>query len=220
MKNLIFFCISICATIIFAGCDSKDDKIVTNYITNNVTTVVTNEIVKEIPKEVEKLVNVPAEIPPEYIVAKNLYDKMTNATTVSSDQILFSMKDVKVNCILDSAVQQVISPDEVKAKFELALRRNNVSINPNSPNIVTFSIEGFFDAATGQLLCYFINTTVCENQWVFRNGNCHMSLVIVWNKGDSYGTVGKSKANEALLNEVEKRAEIFANDFLSANPKQ
>ena len=30
---------------------------------------------------------------------------------------------------------------------------------------------------------------------------------------------GKVNANEKLLTNVEKRAEIFANDFLSANPK-
>ena len=220
IKAWSFFTAGIFAIIAVVGCDSKAAKTVTNYVTNNVSTIVTNEIIKEVPKEVEKIVNVPAEIPPEYIVAKNLYDKMTNVTVVNLDQVLFNMKDVRVHCSLDNAVQQVISEDEVKAKFELALRRNNVPINPNSPNAVNFSIEGFFDVTTGALLCYSINTSVYENQWVFRNGNCRMAPVIIWTKGNSYGTVGKSKANEALLNEVEKRAEIFANDFLSANPKQ
>ena len=34
------------------------------------------------------------------------------------------------------------------------------------------------------------------------------------------GYAGKLKANEAILETVEKQAEQFANDYLSANPKQ
>jgi len=194
---------------------------VTQIVTNTVTMIntVTNEVVKEVPKEVEKIVEVPAKIPQEYVAAMDLWQKMTNASFTPLEQVLFRMTNVNVICELDYAMQQVTSEDEVKAKFELTLRRNDVPIDPHSPNIVYLTITGFLDPATPTTLCYAILCRVAERQWIFRWGECHLATVIVWNKGQSHGTVGKYKANEALLKEIEKCAEIFANDYLSANPK-
>jgi hypothetical protein len=102
----------------------------------------------------------------------------------------------------------------------IALRRNNVPIDPNSAEVVNLVIQGFFNNSSQQLLCYSITCNVDESQWVFRQRECHLATVRVWNKGGWFGYVGREKANEPLLNDVEKCAEIFANDFLSANPKQ
>jgi hypothetical protein len=177
------------------------------------------EVIKEVPKEVEKIVNVPAEIPYEYIVAKDLRDKMTNATLLTNGEYLFGMKDIRVMFTLDDAVKQVLTEDEIRAKFELVLRRNNVPINPKSQNILTVAITGFFDVSN-PILCYSFQDSVAEIQFVARNGELHLMPVVVWNKGDEFGTVGKLKANEGLLRTSEKCAEIFANDFLASNPKK
>ncbi len=224
-KAWLLFAASTIGMLVFAGLyflspkPTADNPTATpKIVTNTVVNLVTNEVVKEVPKEVEKIVKVPAEIPEGYVSAMNLVQRLTNATYIAPDQMLFKMKDVRAVYFLDDAVTQVMTVDEVKAKFELTLRRNNVPLNPNSLNVVRLSISGF--TTIQNTLCYSINCYFDDQQWVFRAGEWHQATVRVWTKSNSFGTVGKSKANEALLKEVEKGAEIFANDFLSSNPKE
>jgi hypothetical protein len=187
-------------------------------LTQTDTQLVTNVVVKE----VEKAVSIPANIPAEYIVAMNLYQKMTNATMVANDKVLFNLKNVRVVCVIDDSIKEVASEDEIKAKFELTLRRNNVPISTDSQSVVYLNISGFFDKTgtyANNLLCYSINCVMSESQWVFRESECHYSLVNTYEEAGYYGYVGRTLANATLLDQVEKRAEIFANDYLSTNPK-
>lgn len=198
---------SICIAIVFAGLYFLNPKTVAPKemltVTNIVHDTVTNYLVTH-PSS-------------EYIQAKTVFDAMTNAPMVGSDQILFAMKDVKINYEINDAIKKVLSEDEIKAKFELALRRNNVSINPKSLNTVSLIVDGLWDDTSG-FVCYSITTTVGEPQFILRAGLWRQSAVAVWSRG-SYGYAGKQKANEGMLNQIEKMAELFANDFLSANPK-
>jgi hypothetical protein len=129
------------------------------------------------------------------------------------------MDDIKVNYHIDDEISQTIILDEVKARFELALRKNGIIINPDSKNRLNVIINGFLDQSKA-LMCWSIKYEVFENQFVCRNGVWHMENVAVWNKSGKYGTVGVLKANDGILDNVEKGAEIFANDFLTANPKK
>jgi len=56
-----------------------------------------------------------------------------------------------------------------------------------------------------------------------RNGiainSSSQNAITVTINGSEFGRVGKLKAEDAILDRVEKDAELFANDFLSANPK-
>ena len=208
---------------LLAGCGSNDvhtdtvkTETVTNYatlyVTNTVvltnTIVVTNEIVKEVS----------ADIPKDYVDGYNILQKMQNATAVNLDQALFQMSDVKVSYFLDTAIKKLPIEDEVKAKFELTLRKYGITINPESQNVILVAIDGIDDETPS--LCYSMRFEVYQPSWVFRNGICHQQVVRVWAKNGKYGTVGKVNANETLLNEIEKGAEVFANDYLSANPKK
>jgi hypothetical protein len=181
-----------------------------------ITDTVTNEVVREVPKEIQKIVTVPADIPAAYVKAMLLYEQMTNATFVLQKRVLFKMKDVRVDYLLGDAVKQVVSEDEVRAKFELTLRRNHVPIKPDSDNRVMCIIDGTFDQ---QRLCYCLTCSVAESQLLLRDGEFHYASVIVWDKGGSLGLLKTDNPSEGLLNEVEKESELFANDYLSANPK-
>lgn len=218
--------ISTVGMLVFAGLyfsapktSSGGVQTVTQLVTNTVTKTVTNEVVKEVPKAVEKIVQVPADIPPEYVLARDVYRNMTNASFASLAQVLFKMDDVRVKCSLDDDVRKLLSEDEVKAKFELTLRRNNVPIQQDSKNTVSITLHGFLIDSIQGGFCFAITCHVFERQLVFRQGECHAAIVSVWDTGEPFGIVGKSQANETLLKAVEKRAEIFANAFLSANPK-
>jgi hypothetical protein len=223
MKNLrtlsFLLCFGTCAIIFLGGCGSKDNssvKFITNTVTNFITRYVTNTDIINFTNEVP----VPAAIPQTYIDGDTFLKWVRNVPILTSDdQALFAMDDVKVLYILDNTIKQTILEDDVKAKFELTLRKNGVPINPDSRNTVFVGLTGFYDE-TGMLLCYNYNVSVSESQLIFRNGEGRRGMVTVWQRGGSHGTVGKVKANEALLRVVEKSAEVFANDYLSANPKQ
>jgi len=168
-------------------------------------------------KEGQKVKQVPAEIPNEYVKAFEEYEKMTHATNLTIDQILFKIKDVRVLYDLDKDVKEVLTEDEVTTKFELALRRNNVLCNPKSTHVISLRIGGFDDVTSR--FCFAIICSLTENQWIWRDGDWHTAEVTVWTRGIDFGTVGRNKARTTILEKVEERAEIFANDFLSANPK-
>ena len=216
--------------IVFATLYFSSPKVVVQKEIQTVTNTVTNEVVKEVPKEVEKIVTVPAEIPQDYTVAMNTLSNFVsnydNASWVDQNEKLFGMTNVQVKCFLDDAAKQLISEDEVQSKFELTLRRNNVPINPKSQNTVFVSIEGtrldlpqeVTGPTTGYFFVYNVNVGVDSVQTVFRGGQFHRTTVTVWEKQD-LGYAGSRVANGALLDSVEKEGELFASDFLSANPK-
>jgi len=219
----ILFGVSTTGMLIFAGLYFLNPKThvkvetIQNTVTNTVVQTLTNEVVKEVPKIVEKTVTVPAEIPKIYLTAANIISNYANADFVKEDQVLFGMDDVQVVYALSDAVKEVVSEDEVRAKFELTLRRNNVPINPKSVNFVTVHVNGLW-GANNTILSDNIDVSVYEVQHLARGGQLHRAFVNVWSQG-YYGLFSKSYANKALLDKVEQEAELFANDYLSANSK-
>jgi len=193
---------------------------VVQTVPNNVTNVVVNTVTNEVVKEVEKIVKVPAAIPEEYIRAKYTVSNFDNADPIIYGQLLFGMKDVQVIYTLSDIVKKVVSEDEVKSKFELTLRRNNITISPNSSNQVVVNVAGFWGVPpiSEAILTHDISVDVCEYQTLRRGEQIHKAFISVWHR-NFYGFVGRDNANKYLLENVEKQAEIFANDFLSANPK-
>ena len=214
--------ISTLGLLIFAGLYFFNPKTVTviQTVPNNVTNVVVNTVTNEVIKEVEKIVKVPAAIPEDYIRAKYTVSNFDNADPIIYGQPLFGMKDVQVIYTLSDIVKKVVSADEVKSKFELTLRRNNITINPNSSNQVVVNVGGFWGVPpiSEAILTHDISVDVCEYQTLRRGEQIHKAFISVWHR-NFYGFVGRDNANKYLLENVEKQAEIFANDFLSANPK-
>jgi len=226
-KQRLFLLLLPLLLLCLVSCDQKSTDIapttkfyyITNTVTNTETRFVTNTVVKEVPKEIERIVKVPAVIPDDYFNALNFYQRMTNATLVPDTQVLFKLKDVHVEMLLNDESKTIISEDEVRAKFELVLRRNNVPINEHSAYHLLIRIQGLWNDDRHNLLCFKTTFQLYENQWIIRQGEIHTAWLGSWDKGGNYGTVGKAKANEALIKVVESAAEIFANDYLSANPK-
>jgi hypothetical protein len=144
-------------------------------VTNIVLNAVTNQVLREVPQEVERIVKVPADIPDEYIWAAKLLKRLNNATSITQDQLLFGMKDVKAAYMISEPLKEVVSEEEVKARFELVLRRNNIPINLASRNTVTLTINGFRgnDLATQDLYVYSFRVTVYDTQAVARDGAFH-----------------------------------------------
>jgi hypothetical protein len=222
-RSRLLIGVSTAGMLIFAGLYLLSPKAathtqtITGAVIDDPMKTVTKEAVREVPKVVERIVTVPADIPADYVLAMRWYRTMTNASGVQQDEVLFSMKDVCTLCVIDDTAKQVVTTDEVKAKWELTLRHNNVPINPHSEHVVVLSIDSFL-TDNQQLFDYSLHAYVQENIWVFRGGDCHTATAVIWDKS-AFGVDKKTKANEALLKQVEQIAELFANDYLSANPK-
>jgi len=216
MKNnfvALLAALGFAAWCLFTGCDSgggQTAKVITQTVTNFATIFVTNTVI--FTNEIS------SPIPTEYSSAYRIATNFAAATPVAHDKVLFQMKDIRTSFFLEDAVKQFVSEDEAKAKYELTLRRNGIAINSSSQNAITVTINGFVDDS-GNVLIYNIQQAVIEQQWVVRREEFHTELVSVWEVGSEFGRVGKLKAEDAILDRVEKDAELFANDFLSANPK-
>lgn len=228
-KVWVLFALSTTGMLIFAvlyfltphgGPTQLPAQIVTKTVTNTLVSFVTNEVIKEVPKEIEKIVNVPAEIPSEYSIAMDIFQQMTNATVVASDGVLFKMHDVRTVCSISDALRGTISEDQLKARFELTLRRNNIPLNPISSNVLVFDISCTIGNRNGDLVVYDTDCHVDEPQVIWREGECHRAAVRVWSAEGRFGANSdKTAIQEIFLKNAERSAELFANDYLAANPK-
>jgi hypothetical protein len=204
-KAWIFCGISTSLAIVFAGLYFFNPKTVekemvrtsTHTVTNIFTNDIIREVVKEVPKEVEKIVKVPADIPVEYIAAVQAVSNFDNCDFVKNNQVLFGMKDVQVVCLLADSLKDSVSEDEVRAKFELVLRRNNVPISPTSINFVTVTVDGFWGDPPIYTMTYSVAVKVYDTQTLLRGGQLHKATITVWEKG-YFGFAGKQVANKGV----------------------
>jgi hypothetical protein len=179
------------------------------------------EVIKEVPKEVEKIVEkkveVPAEIPELYKTALSFMEKFRSTKLVSQKDSLAGVDSVSVAITLADDVKKIISESEVRTKFEITLRRSGVPIDENSRFTLSYYQDGF--TRDGPTLIYSFSTALEELVVAFRDGPAMRRIVGTWRRGN-YGTVGISKARDALLSDAESAAETFANEWLAMNAKK
>lgn len=211
----------LCSAIGLSSCRPSTTTTPTIAVTNTVTLTVTNTVDHYFTNTVTDVVtnfeSIPLPIPADYVAAMDLLTKLTNATYVGEDQVLFNLKNVRVEYHLDDDIQKVITEDDVKARFELTLRQYNVPIDPDSKNVLIVTINGFFDPSQ-ELLSDAFQCELDEVQLVCRGGEWHSASVRVWSKGDKFGYAGRDVANAQCVKTVQSLAEVFANDYLTANP--
>jgi len=180
------------------------------------------EVIKEVPKEVEKIVErkveVPAEIPELYKNALAFMEAFRATKLVTQKDALAGVESVSVEINLTDDVKKIVSEAEIRTKFEITLRRSGVPIDENSRFTLTHTQDGFTrDSPT---LTYSFTVALEELVVGFRDGGPSMRRYVpTWRKG-SYGTVGISRARDALIAEAESSAEAFANEWLAMNPKK
>jgi len=180
------------------------------------------EVIREVPKEVEKIVErrveVPADIPEIYKTALTFMEKLRGTKLVTQKEALAGVEAVSVDITLAEDVKKIVSESEIRTKFEITLRRSGVLIDEKSRFTLSFIQDGFTrDSPT---LTYSFTTSLDELVIGFRDGDPSLRrYASTWRKG-SFGTVGISKARDALLSEAESSAEAFSNEWLAMNPKK
>ncbi len=170
------------------------------------------------PETTQKKITEYPDIPPEYIQAKEFYDRLTHPPIVSQDQVLFNIPNVAMSYSFSDDAKKFIVESEIKAKCELTLRRNNVPINEDSHFILALSIEGIV-TDDGVEFSYNTRLELIESMFIIRQRDVKMKMLPTWSAGYQ-SLAGKNKAMQQILNNVEKLSEQFANDYLSANPKK
>ena len=122
--------------VVFAGLYFFNPRTIpTTKVTTTVNTVVTNTVFQEVSTKPS------AETLAQIDLGKRIYSALTN--TVHDAAVLFAIKGVKVKYNL-SGMTDVVSENDIKAKFELALRRNNVPIDPDATSFLIVSLNGMW----------------------------------------------------------------------------
>lgn len=144
--------------------------------------------------------------------------KIRFAPLVSDDQLLYKLDAVSVIIADEYATQEVVSDDSIRNRFEVTLRKYGIRVEDNAPASVMVSVGGVWVRPDLVVLSYECRSELHEIVTLKRKGDFRRSLATVW-ADDRGGVVGRSIAENAILQETEQMAEKFANDYLKANPK-
>ena len=185
------------------------------------------EIVREVPveviKEVEKERLVTVSKPAELTYAQKYHidfaEKYFAAPMVASyDEVFYGIESFKIAIALDDVVKKVISEDRVKNKLELALRRNGISVDPDSDYNLNYTVSGLWNK-DGIVLSYSYNLSVMETITFARNGDLRRYPVDVWQRSGT-GYAGKNLAEKAMLDGVDEAGDDFSIRFLRVMDKE
>jgi len=135
-----------------------------------------------------------------------------------ADDTLTGIGSLSVSVQLNDAVKKVVSEDRIKNKFELVLRRHNVTLREKGEDAyLNLAIDGLW-SEDGNRLTYTSEVRVSQGVAAPRRDGFRAMMGTVWREG-SYGYAGKSTAEKAILDQLEEKAESFANKFLAAQQK-
>jgi hypothetical protein len=175
------------------------------------------EVIKEVEKEVQ--VEVPAELNEYQQLAINFTANYLSAPTVASlDEVFYGIKGFNTKVILGDDVKKVVSEERLRNKLELILRRNGISIDPESYYTLMFYVDGFWDEDEIRLT-YKYDLNLLEDVVLARNGDIRRSPTYTWNTG-TFGYAGKTIAEKTMLENVESVAEAFSNRYLKLMDKE
>ncbi len=197
---------------------------VTQTITNYLVQWVTNTVVKEVEipkiveKVVEKTVEIPAAIPKQYQDAFSLSEKVKLARLVEKNSdYLVKGKPLHIDYSVGDQIRGLITTDEVKAKFELVLRRNKVPVASQfSTNWIGVSIDGINNQDRPHII-YSTHFSLKSVSYAFPDDRAVLVAGTVWEFDGSFGIIQRSQFQSKMLEEVERAAEIIANAWLEAN---
>ena len=175
------------------------------------------EVIKEVEKEVQ--VEVPVELDESQQLAINIGEKWLSAPTVADlDEVFYGIKNFKTKIALNDTVKKVVSEDKLRNKFELILRRNGISIDPESPYFLIFSVRGFWDPDEIRLT-YTCDLKLLEIVTLYRNNDLRRTAVYTW-RTSRYGHAGKAVIEKAMLENIESYAEELSIKYLKIMEKE
>ena len=183
------------------------------------------EVVKEVPvekiKEVikEVQVEVPAELDKSQQLAINIAERWLSAPRVAdSDEVFYGIKSFKTKVTLNDAVKKIVSEDSLRNKLELTLKRNGISIDPESPYSLIFNVSGFWDLEETRFI-YSCKLQLLEMVTLYRNHDFRNTAIYTWKKG-RFGQAGKAIVEKRVLENVESYAKEFSIKYLKVMDKE
>jgi hypothetical protein len=176
--------------------------------------------VKEVPVERVKEVEVPAKLTDLQQADIELGSRYRNAVYQSDPRmVLRNMGPVSVNVSLADSVKEVVSEERIKNKLELFLRKNNIVIDDKSPHMLWFGVEGVWQVwgNTNEKITLSYSCTISLHEIIVFERQSGMNRIgaDVWNKS-CIGYAGKNVVEKAILDNLEEKAEAFANEYLAA----
>ena len=133
----------------------------------------------------------------------------------AEDQTCFSGLDsMQVIVAVNDGIENILSEQHAKDRFELNLRRHGVPLSESSDPYLFLSFEAHWgDHLQG---IFNIDIELRETLVIHRKGRPLNRVVTLWKTG-SYGSVGRAVARKVFLESIEEKADRVANLYLSAN---
>jgi hypothetical protein len=173
--------------------------------------------VRKVLKEVE----VPAKLTYSQKTAINFTDRYVSARQIEGqDEALYKLDSVRVNVSINEAVDNVVSDDRIRNKFELILRKHGIKIDEKALVSVDLTIHGLWSGNNLGVGFLAYTQRIGLNQWlvVERRGDFRRAVAQLW-KQEIIGFANNQKAEGQILDGVESMAEAFANKYLAAQQK-
>lgn len=139
-------------------------------------------------------------------------------TSTNAANALKGVSNVEIHVVVGKLVSGDVSEDEIQARLELTLRKNNIPVRAKSGFLLWAVVDGFWNT-THSTCTYVVSIEMVENTVTWRANKPIRIAVTSWNDLD-FGFAGKAVMKNALLDSVQAKAEKFANDYLSQNPKE
>ena len=165
-----------------------------------------------------QVIEVPAKLTDAQQAAIEFSSRFFSAPAIATaDDALYKLDSINVQVFLNDAVKKVLSEDRVKNKFELILRQHNIVLDEKAPVWLEVAYEGLWDK-NGVVLTYAPRMRLQQAVTIGRKGDLRRTIATVWQEG-AYGYAGSQVVEEAILKDVEAKAESFANRFLNVQAK-
>ena len=133
----------------------------------------------------------------------------------AEDQACFSGLDgMQVIVTVNDGVENILSEQHAKDRFELNLRRNGVPLSDSSNHHLFLSLEAIWEDDLPAT--FSISVELRETLVIHRNDRPLKRNVALWQTG-SHGFVGRAVARKVFLESIEEKADRVANLYLSAN---
>ncbi len=133
----------------------------------------------------------------------------------AEDQTCFSGLDsMQVIVAVNDGVENILSEQHAKDRFELNLRRNGIPLSDSSNYYLFLSLEALWE--DDLTATFSISVELRETLVIHRKDRPLKRVVTLWQTG-SYGYAGRAVARKVFLESIEEKADRVANLYLSAN---
>jgi hypothetical protein len=196
-------------------------NIVEKPVEKIVEKIIERPVVEYVDKYITNIVN--AEIPPQYKYAFKVANNILNAEWIlgTNGSKIPYIESINVTAVVSEQLTGVISPDKLKEKLELELRKAGIKISDSPEAFLNAELLAFeMDNKQEHVYTYKLELENMVYIYDWKNDIAYKHLVPIWS-GSSFGIAGKKILNQSFVNnKFTEESDKIINKLLDAKDKQ